>query len=179
MMRVREAATRDHGRIDALVLDAFGEHRPVVVRLVHALRSLDPQRPGLELVAEDGGELVGHAMWSAARLDAPSGLVDVQVLSPLSVAPLHQRTGVGRTLIAAGAERLAARRVPAVLLEGDPAYYSRLGFSPAVGLGILRPSVRIPEAGFQVMRLPAYEPWMTGTLVYPDAFWALDLVGLR
>jgi putative acetyltransferase len=24
-----------------------------------------------------------------------------------------------------------------------------------------------------------YEPWMTGTLVYPEVFWALDCVGLR
>ncbi|HET7305799.1 MAG TPA: hypothetical protein VFJ12_14755 [Segeticoccus sp.] len=32
---------------------------------------------------------------------------------------------------------------------------------------------------FQVRRLPAHEPWMTGTLVYPDVFWELDCVGLR
>jgi putative acetyltransferase len=25
----------------------------------------------------------------------------------------------------------------------------------------------------------AYRPWMTGTLVYPEAFWRLDCVGLR
>jgi putative acetyltransferase len=25
----------------------------------------------------------------------------------------------------------------------------------------------------------AFEPWMTGALVYPDRFWALDCVGLR
>jgi hypothetical protein len=41
------------------------------------------------------------------------------------------------------------------------------------------PSLRIPDAGFQVMILLAHEPWMTGTLVYPDAFWRNDVVGLR
>jgi putative acetyltransferase len=30
-----------------------------------------------------------------------------------------------------------------------------------------------------VHSLPAYEPWMTGTLVYADPFWRLDCVGLR
>ena len=30
-----------------------------------------------------------------------------------------------------------------------------------------------------VYPLPRYEPWMTGTLVYPDAFWRTDAVGLR
>ena len=40
-------------------------------------------------------------------------------------------------------------------------------------------SVRIPDAACQVALLPAYEPWMTGALVYCDPFWALDAVGLR
>jgi predicted N-acetyltransferase YhbS len=31
----------------------------------------------------------------------------------------------------------------------------------------------------QVLRLPAYEPWMTGTLVYAEPFWRHDAVGLR
>jgi putative acetyltransferase len=39
--------------------------------------------------------------------------------------------------------------------------------------------VRIPQCAFQVVVLPAWEPWMTGALVYPDAFWLMDAVGLR
>ena len=27
--------------------------------------------------------------------------------------------------------------------------------------------------------LPAWQEWMTGALVYPEAFWAMDSVGLR
>jgi putative acetyltransferase len=30
-----------------------------------------------------------------------------------------------------------------------------------------------------VRRLPSYEPWMTGTLVYRHEFWDHDAVGLR
>jgi putative acetyltransferase len=30
-----------------------------------------------------------------------------------------------------------------------------------------------------VYPLPAYEPWMTGAVIYPDAFWRTDTVGLR
>jgi putative acetyltransferase len=39
--------------------------------------------------------------------------------------------------------------------------------------------LRIPEPAFQVVKLPSYEPWMTGTLVYSRVFWDLDCVGLR
>jgi putative acetyltransferase len=41
------------------------------------------------------------------------------------------------------------------------------------------PPRRIPPPAFQVACLPGYETWMTGTLVYSEAFWALDCVGLR
>jgi putative acetyltransferase len=46
-------------------------------------------------------------------------------------------------------------------------------------LGFRSPSLRIPPPAFQVARLPGYETWMTGTLVYSETFWALDCVGLR
>jgi hypothetical protein len=72
-----------------------------------------------------------------------------------------------------------AYNVPLVFLEGDPRYYSRLGFDAAAGHGFRKPSLRIPDAGFQVARLDAYELWMTGTLVYADPFWECDVVGLR
>jgi putative acetyltransferase len=32
---------------------------------------------------------------------------------------------------------------------------------------------------FQVITFPAYEPWMTGTLVHAEPFWRHDAVGLR
>jgi putative acetyltransferase len=39
--------------------------------------------------------------------------------------------------------------------------------------------VRIPEASFQVLTLPSYQPWITGALVYAEAFWIFDCIGLR
>lgn len=50
---------------------------------------------------------------------------------------------------------------------------------PGSDLGFRRPSLRIPEPAFQVILLPAYEEWMTGTLVYSRVFWDHDCVGLR
>lgn len=44
---------------------------------------------------------------------------------------------------------------------------------------LLRPSARIPSAAFQWQRFAAHEPWMRGRVVYPDAFWKFDAVGLR
>src|SRR5690606_21758188 len=96
-----------------------------------------------------------------------------------SVDPRWQRRGVGRAVVGYAVARAAESGAPGVVLEGDPAYYSRLGFEPAEPWGLLRPSVRIPAPAFQWVRLPAHEPWMRGRVVYPDVFWRHDAVGLR
>ena len=82
-------------------------------------------------------------------------------------------------MIRRGLEVLIERSVPVVFVEGPPQYYSRFGFEPGADQGFRKPSLRIPDAAFQARRLPSYEPWMTGTLVYAEAFWRHDLVGLR
>lgn len=131
------------------------------------------------LVAEVEGRVVGHVQLNRSWVDARKALVEVLVLSPLSVDPGHQGRGLGAALLAAAvaeAERLGA---PAVFLEGDPGYYSTRGWSAAGQHGFTKPSARIPDPAFQVTLLPAYESWMTGALVYCEPFWALDCVGLR
>lgn len=147
--------------------------------LVAALRTTAATLAPVCFVATAGDSVVGHVMLSASRLDAPPRLVDVYVLSPLGVLPEFQEQGIGTALIRHALA--AARELPAplVFLEGSPDYYGKRGFERAGDLGFRKPSLRIPDEAFQVARMPGYEPWMTGTLVYSEAFWAHDCVGLR
>ncbi|MEV4702798.1 N-acetyltransferase [Actinoplanes sp. NPDC049316] len=176
-MQIRREEPSDHDAVLEVDRRAFGDQGAVVAALVDGLRRDDPD--ALSLVAVEADRVTGHVMCTRSLLDAPPRLVDVQVLSPLAVLPGHQRQGLGSALVAAAAETVAARGVPLLFLEGDPAYYSRLGFTPGGERGFRKPSLRIPDAAFQVMLLPAYEPWMTGTLVYSATFWEYDCVGLR
>jgi putative acetyltransferase len=177
-MNIREELPADHEAVREVQTRAFGDHG-AVADLVDALRGLITPGAGLSLVAERDGQVVGHVMLTRSLLDAPRRLVGVQVLSPLAVLPEHQRRGVGAALVRAGVAASEEQAVPLVFLEGDPRYYGRFGFEPGGEHGFRKPSLRIPDAAFQVRLLPAYEPWMTGTLVYSELFWRHDAVGLR
>ncbi len=138
-----------------------------------------PPDDRLSLIALFDDDVVGHVLFTRNLLDAPRQLVAVQVLSPIAVKPTCQRRGIGSLLVRRGIELLSASGVPVIFLEGDPAYYARFGFVAAGPLGFRKPSLRIPDAAFQVVKLSTYASWMTGTLVYTDAFWRHDAVGLR
>lgn len=176
---IREERLDDVESVAEVHLEAFGDKGIAVVALVDDLRTIVRSGEGLSLVAEHAGAIVGHVMFSRGLLDAPARLVAVQVLSPVGVREANQGKGIATALIERGLEMLTERQIPAVFLEGDPGYYGRLGFVAATPLGFRKPSLRIPDPAFQVMTLPTYRPWMTGTLVYPDPFWRNDAVGLR
>lgn len=176
---VRPELPADEAAVDALVTAAFAG--PKVAAL---LRDMRHEHCWVELSfvverAEAPGEVAGHVSYTRAWVDAPDRLVDVLVLSPLSVWPQMQRRGAGRALVHGSLEALLTRPEPIVFLEGDPGYYRRLGFRHAGELGFTRPSMRIPEAAFQGWPLPAFIPTLSGALVYPDVFWRHDAVGLR
>lgn len=175
-VRVREERRADVPRTQDVVAAAFGEEQ--VAPLLADLRTSDAWRD-LSFVAEVAGEVVGHVAYTRGWLDAPARLVEVLVLSPLSVLPQNQGRGVGGTLVRRSLEMLRDRPEPLVFLEGSPTYYGRLGFRPGTTGGFTRPSDRIPEVAFQFVPLARYDPAMTGRLVYPDPFWRHDAVGLR
>jgi putative acetyltransferase len=174
---VRPARVSDDAAIRAVNARAFGgDHGAEVAELVGALAA-GPAR--VSLVAEDEGAIVGHVMLSRGWIDAEQSLVEALTLSPLAVDPPRQRQGIGGDLVRAALAEAQTQGAPAVFLEGDPRYYERFGFVFGSSRGFIRPSVRVPQPAFQVVVLPAWEPWMTGAFVYPDVFWSADLVGLR
>ncbi|MDF8263106.1 GNAT family N-acetyltransferase [Luteipulveratus flavus] len=172
----RSERADDHDAVRGVVADAFGDQK--VPALVDAMR-LSPAWLDLSFVAEDDGGIVGHVAFTRALLDTRRALVDVLVLSPVSVAPAAQGRGIGSGLIRWALEELRASAWPMVFLEGAPGYYARFGFESGEERGHRRPSLRVPAPAFQVLPLPAAQEWMIGTLVYPQVFWDLDCVGLR
>lgn len=100
-MIIRQETYKDHKEVYKLVAEAFAtaEHADGHEQeLVAALRKGNAFIPALSLVAETGGEIIGHIVFTKARV----GNADVLVLAPLSVKPSYQKQGVGTALILEG-----------------------------------------------------------------------------
>ncbi len=115
---------------------------------------LDPSaQPSLSLFADVHDQHVGHALFTALRLVGASRAVGCAILAPLAVLPAHQRCGVGRGLIEHGCQVLAGRGIELVFVLGDPYYYTRCGFDPAIPWGLSAPYSIEPQEAWMVRAL--------------------------
>ena len=180
-MQIRDALPVDAADVRRVVAAAFGEgrgdHGDEVAALWDDVVAAGHARASL--VAVEDGEVVGHVGVSHSWVDARRELVDVLVLSPLSVVPRRQHSGIGTALVASAIESARALDAPALFLEGSPTYYGARGFVPGRAHGFLPASDRTPGPAFQVVLFDSHEDWMTGRLVYRDVWWQHDSAGLR
>lgn len=166
---------------------------PAEADLVDALRAEGAHVPEICLVALRDEQVVGHVVFSRARLvvdgggvaaaesiaDGAAGTTPLLVLAPLAVDPAVQRNGIGATLVREALRRAAAAAagVPLVSVLGHADYYSRFGFELAGPLGIRAP-FEVPADAWMALRLPAYprpdQPRPEGVIVYADAFAAVS-----
>jgi putative acetyltransferase len=177
---VRPEQTADRESVRRVVTAAFGADDPAhgsdVARIWDGLGH--HRRAGL--VAEERGVVLGHVGLSQGWVDARRDLVEVWVLSPLSVVPERQREGLGTALVAAAIGTARGSGTPALFLEGSPFYYGPRGFERADRHGFLPAALeRTPRAAFQVVVFDAHEPWMAGQLIYPSVWWEHGAAGLR
>jgi putative acetyltransferase len=152
-------------RLNVLAFDGRTEEAD----LVDALRTAGDLV--LSLVARDEGLVIGHVAFSRVTIEDATGPTTNPVggvaLAPVAVQPGLQGRGIGRKLIEAGLQQLSQRGESVVLVVGNPAYYTRFGFS-------IEEAEAFPSAysGPHFMALvwgdPAAIP--TGPVIYPDAF---------
>jgi putative acetyltransferase len=165
-MIIRPETARDIAEIQTLVTIAF-EGAPhsdgTEGAIVDALRAAGALTTSL--VAERDGLIVGHVAFSPVEIDGKS--VDWYGLGPVAVRPDQQRQGVGVRLIEAGLDEIKALGARGCVVLGDPAYYSRFGFSADAALQF--PGV--PHEYFQ--RLAFGDDKRHGIVRYHSAFYGV------
>ncbi|KMN42245.1 GNAT family N-acetyltransferase [Bacillus sp. LK2] len=154
MVTIRQEQQNDYSKTEEVVKQAFlneefsdkTEHE-----LVSRIRKCDAFIPELSIVAVDK-EIVGHIMLSKITIEQDGTSVESLALAPVSVAPSHQKKGIGGKLIAAALEKAKELGYGSVVVLGHQEYYPKFGFKKASDWNIKAP-FEVPDEVFMVMEL--------------------------
>ena len=160
--QLRPETPADTDAITAVTRLAFDKTQGQEVQMVTEYRASPDFIPALSLVAEVGGQVVGHVITAPAELRGDPDNLErprrVLCLGPISVLPAFQCRGIGSALMERTLQLCAGRpdlhdSAPMIVLWGHSEYYPRFGFRPAREFGLkpdsdeafvypLRPDIR-------------------------------------
>lgn len=165
---IRPEQSRDRDAVRLVNERAFGGREEAdIVEALHRA-----QAAVVALVAEVGGDLVGHILFSPVTVEHSRGQ-RLLALAPMAVEPGLQRQGIGSQLVREGLDRCRAAGVDAVVVLGHAEYYPRFGFVPAVQFG-LRCEYDVPADVFMAIELtPDGLGGVSGLVRYHRAFGAV------
>lgn len=147
-MDIRKTSAADLPALIALHAAAFGTQYEG--KLVADLFAADLS--ALSLMAAEGGEIVGHILFSPliAEIDGETALA--LSLAPLAVLPNHRHRGIGTALTQAGLAQARAGGWEAVIVLGPPTFYGRFGFSADLAKGFDAPFQGPPFMALELVK---------------------------
>ena len=148
MTNIREETPADFQAVRRVNELAFG--RPEEAALVEALRT--SAEGYVSLVAEVGGQVVGHIFFSPVTVGEEGPPFAALGLAPMAVLPEWQRRGVGSLLVREGLKECLRAGYKVVVVLGHPEFYPRFGFVKAASRG-LSCEYDAPEEAFMVAEL--------------------------
>lgn len=167
-MNIRKEQPSDYDAVYRLVKEAFanaeyadGNEQDLVV----GLRKSKSFIPELSLVAVEDGKIIGHILFTKARVNG----VEVLALAPLSVLPEYQNRGIGLSLIRQG--HMAAHKLGyrySVVL-GHSKYYPKAGYVPASQYGVKAP-FEVEDKTFMAVCLSENKDKLNGIIEYDETF---------
>jgi putative acetyltransferase len=131
-LKIRNERKEEFRLVEELTREAFWNHYVPGCNehfCVHNMRGSPDFIPELDLVAEHEGKVIGNIMYTRGQIIESSGKThDVICFGPVSILPAYQSQGAGSALIRHSLDKAARMGFTAVLIYGDPRYYSRFGF---------------------------------------------------
>ena len=141
---IRREKKIDYKEVENLIREAFwNNYAPGCAEhyLVHIMRDCDDFISELDIVAvdEDADDIIiGNLMCVKSYISCDDnsagdgdGKKEIITLGPIAVLPEYQNKGIGAMLLTCCKEKATELGYNAIILCGDPDYYSRHGFVPA------------------------------------------------
>lgn len=155
--------------IDAVIRAAFAGTEFGYQGEAELVRMIDADGDALvSLVAEQGGDVVGYALFSRMDVEAGGASVTAAGLGPVAIVPDVQGQGIGDALICIGLDALRSRAIAISFVLGHEAYYPRFGYSPELGARFASP---FAGPHFMAMMLDKEAAWpLGGRADYAPAF---------
>lgn len=152
-IRIRDASSQDGEEIRNVHLQAFPENEGrQIAALADRLLREDSEPATVALVAEIGGEVVGHVAFSPVYAAGEKACLGY-ILAPLAVKPGFQNAGIGSELVEGGITRLSNMGIDLFLVYGDPRYYGKFGFKSEPALKFLPPyELKFPFGWLAILR---------------------------
>ncbi len=128
---------------------------------------------GYSITAWDGGEMIGHALFTPARIRLVGQNVPALAVGPVAVVTDRQKQGIGGMLMEYGHDLGRRDGYPLAFLCGHPTYYPRLGYKPAFGFSetcIATERLPQPTRKFRILPVqPSDLPWLAERLAVETA----------
>jgi predicted N-acetyltransferase YhbS len=139
----------DYGIVEELTREAFwnvyfpgcDEHL-----LIHKLRNAKEFVKELDFVAVHDNEIAGNIVYMETKILDSAAQYTVLTFGPVSVLPKVQNQGIGSKLIAHTKKLATAMGYKAIIIYGDPDYYSRFGFKVSKEYNITNGEGKFPAA---------------------------------
>lgn len=147
-MDIHTEKPEDAEAVRKVNIAAFGRENEA--NLVDRLRGISST---LSFVAVQSDRVVGHLFLSLVVVEGKcSSNLSILGLAPVAVFPNYQRQGIGSLLIREGLKECGRSGFQAVVVLGNPDFYSRFGFVPASSKS-LGCEYDVPDEAFMVLEL--------------------------
>lgn len=175
---IRNETKEDYRNVENLTREAFWNvYRPGCTEhyVLHCYRNDPAFVPGLDLVMELNGELIGQVIYVRSEIDCDDGRkVPIMTFGPIGIAPKYKRQGYGKRLLDYSMEKAKETGVGALVITGNILFYGKSGFVPAMTKGVRYADD--PEADYLLVKelIPGYLDGVSGTYKDPEGYFVCE-----
>ena len=150
---IRTLTEKDLSDVKSVVFNSFSSEESSIIYPVIEELICDKSRSTSYCIGfEKNKKIVGAVAFSTVYFKSQAN-ISAYILSPLAVHQSQQKKGIASELIQYAKSYFKANGVDAILVYGDPKFYSRFGFSVPLGKSFIPPYKLQYEFGWQALMM--------------------------